>query len=59
MILKEQPKLKTCRTVGKLIEELQKLPKTLPIKQGFGDGTMPTVFNSTTSAFLEFEEVED
>ena len=55
----EQPKVKKCRTVGALIKELQKLPKTLGIRQGFGDGVKPTVYNAKTSAFLEFEEVED
>ena len=59
MVFKEQPKIKKCKTVGNLMDELAKLPKTLPIKQGFGIGVNPTVFNSKTSAFLEFVEVED
>lgn len=58
MKLKEAPKLKKCRTVGKLIEELQKLPKTLPIRQGFGDGVSIEVYNISTDAHLEFEEID-
>jgi len=58
MILKKVPELKECKTVGKLIVELQKLPKTLPVNHGLGIGIKPTVFNSKTNAFLEFEEVE-
>ena len=57
MKLKEQPKLKKCKNVGKLIEELQKLPKSLPIRQGFGEGISIEVYNISTDAFLEFEEI--
>ncbi len=58
MIIKEVPKLKKCKSVGKLIEELSRLPKTLPIRQGFGDGVKLVVYNSNTEAFLELTEIE-
>ena len=59
MKLKEQPKLKKCRTVGALIKQLETLPKTLPIRQSFGLGVQPVVYNVKTDAHLEFEEVQD
>lgn len=55
-------KEKTFRTVGKLVEYLQTLPKSLPIKQGFNDGTVPIVFNehvSWSSRFLEFKDSDE
>ena len=33
------------RTVGELIKQLQRLPKSLPIETGFGDAAKLTVFN--------------
>ena len=58
MKLENVLELKECETVGELIIELQKLPADLPVNHGFGIGIKPTVFNSKTNAFLEFEEVE-
>lgn len=59
---KELPKnIKVCRTVGALIKELEKLPRTLAVNQGFGKGVKPTVFNANcewSKPFLEFKENE-
>ena len=59
MQLEKQPKLGNFGTVGDLIEALQTLPKNLPIRQGFGEGVHPVVYNARTDAHLEFTEVED
>lgn len=52
-------KEKTFRTVGKLVEYLQTLPKSLPIKQGFHKGTIPSIVNEHvewSDRYLEFTE---
>lgn len=59
---KELPKdINVCRTVGALIKELEKLPRTLAINQGFGKGVKPTVYNAHvewSKPFIKFEENE-
>jgi len=55
-------KEKTFHTVGKLVEYLETLPKGLKIKQGFGRGTIPTIYNEHSEfsgRFLEFKESDD
>jgi len=59
MQLKQEPKLGNFETVGDLIEALKTLPPSLPVRQGFGEGVHPVVYNAKTDAFLEFAEVEE
>jgi len=45
-------------TVGDLIKILGELPRSLKIKQGFGEGVECSVLNyGDNDCFLEFEEV--
>ncbi len=57
---KELPRnIPVCRTVGDLLKELEKLPRTLAIKQGFGNGVKPVVYNINciwSKPQLEFNE---
>jgi len=48
-----------CETVGELIEQLQRLPCDLPIKQGYEDGCTLTVYNIKTDAHLEITEADE
>jgi hypothetical protein len=52
--------LRTCYSVGELIEQLQRLPPDLPIEQRFERGCQPVVYGLNQPdvyPFLEFEEV--
>jgi len=59
---KELPKnINVCRTVGELMNELEKLPRTLAVNQGFRKGVKLTVYNANCEwlkPFLEFSENE-
>lgn len=49
------------KTVGALIKALEELPKTLPIRQGFGKGCILSVANvgmKSMKPFLEIEEID-
>lgn len=49
----------TACDVGELIEQLQRLPRHLPVKSGFGEGCQLVVYNIKDGAFLEIEEDEN
>lgn len=50
--------LQCARTVGQLIEELQKLPASMPVEMGFSRGCIPVVLThcSTGRRLLELRE---
>ena len=35
-----------CRTVGDVIEQLEKLPRSLPVSAGFGEPVVLTIYNA-------------
>ena len=45
--------------VGSLITELERLPKGMPIFQGFGEGCALAVFNIDQGAYLEILEADE
>ena len=48
-----------CDTVGEVIEQLNRLPKTLNIGQGFGETVRITVYNiSSDNPHVAFDEVD-
>ena len=46
----------TCETVGELINELNRLPKELEVRLGFGSMAKLVVFNINTDTHLSIEE---
>lgn len=54
------------KTVGALIKQLEKLPKSMKISQGFGEGVKLGVYNYSETAkdleldgpFISFEETD-
>jgi len=54
--LEKDPRFPACRTVGKLVEVLQRLPPELPIDP-FNEGVKPVIFNRKyDDIHLSFEE---
>lgn len=43
---KKQPKLRKCRTVGELIKQLERLPKSAPLS----DPVRPVFYNTSATA---------
>lgn len=46
-------------TVGELIDELSRLPRTLAVKSGFADSADVVVFNRDSEPFLELQDGGD